>query len=183
MTDPLFFFGGWAVLVRIVVVGVGTYIALVAMLRASGSRTLADANAFDFVVTVAIGSVFGGTLTARGISLSEAGVAFAVLVGMQYLVAKLQVAWPATSRAVTNPPALLYFRGAFLDDAMDSQRVTEGEVRAAARKHGHASLSEVEAVVLESSGAFSVLADVDDAVTFAAGLDQANGGGGGHVES
>jgi len=40
MTDVTFFVSGWNPLVRIVVVGVAMYVALVFFLRISGSRTL-----------------------------------------------------------------------------------------------------------------------------------------------
>jgi len=163
MTDPVFFFGGWRPLARIVVVGVAMYVALVVFLRASGSRTLADLNAFDFVVTVAIGSVFGRALTAKGLSLSEALAAAALLVVLQYAVTSVQVAWPPFGRAVTNPPVLLYFRDEYLRTPMRRERVTASELRAAVRKKPVGTLADVDAVVLESSGEFSVVQSVPSA--------------------
>ncbi len=50
------FFDGWGSLVRVLVVGACAYLSLLALLRLSGKRTLAKLNAFDFVVTVALGS-------------------------------------------------------------------------------------------------------------------------------
>jgi uncharacterized membrane protein YcaP (DUF421 family) len=174
MSEPLFF-DGWQPLVRILVVGVSMYVSLVFFLRLSGSRTLATMNAFDFIVTVAIGSAFGRALTAKGVTLAEAVGAFALLVSLQYVVTRLQVRWPVVSRAVTNPPTLLYFRGEFLQDAIRSERVTEDEIRTAARKNDHGSLAEVEAVVLESSGEFSVVPAVEDPEAFAKSLDESFG--------
>jgi len=171
MSEPLFF-DGWRPLVRILVVGVSMYVTLVLFLRLSGSRTLSTMNAFDFIVTVAIGSVFGRALTATAVSLAEAVAAFALLVALQFAVTKLQVRWPVFGRAVTNPPKLLYFRGQFLEAAMREERVTESELQTAARKKDHGSLDEVEAVVLESSGEFSVVASVDDPEAFGESLDE-----------
>jgi len=171
MTDPLFF-GGWQPLVRILVVGVSMYVSLVVFLRLSGSRTLSTMNAFDFIVTVAIGSAFGRALTAKAVSLAEAVVAFALLVSLQYVVTRLQVRWSIVGRVVTNPPRLLYFRGEFLQDALRTERVTESEVRTAARKNDFGSLSEVEAVVLESSGEFSVVPVVENPETFGESLNE-----------
>lgn len=162
MKDVVYFFAGWEPLGRIVVVGTAMYVMLVVLLRLSGSRTLSSMNAFDFIVTVAIGSVFGRALTARGVALAEAVVAFLLLVALQYAVAWLQTRWPRFGGAVTNPPVLLYYRGRFLRDAMRRQRVTEAELRAAVRKKRLGTLEEVEAVVLESSGAFSVIRTVGD---------------------
>jgi uncharacterized membrane protein YcaP (DUF421 family) len=174
MTDPLLF-SDWGTLARILVVGVSMYVSLLVFLRLSGSRTLSTMNAFDFIVTVAIGSAFGRALTAKSVSLAEAVVAFALLVFLQYVVTRLQVRWPPVSRVVTNPPRLLYFQGEFLRDAMRSERVTEDEIRTAARKNDHASLAAVEAVVLESSGEFSVVPAVENPEAFLESLDDSFG--------
>lgn len=162
MSDVVYFFGGWDPIGRILVVGTLTYVALVVILRISGSRSLASMNAFDFIVSVAIGAVFGRTLTAKGVALAEAVTALALLVALQYTVAWLQTRWTFFMGIITNPPALLYYRGEFLREAMRRQRVTEAEVQGAARKKQLGSMEDVEAVVLESSGEFSVIESLGD---------------------
>ena len=52
----MMFFSGWDGLLRTLVIGVLAYVILILFLRISGKRTLAKMNAFDFVVTVALGS-------------------------------------------------------------------------------------------------------------------------------
>lgn len=157
MDNVTFFFGGWEPLLRIVMVGTAAYAALVLILRASGTRTLAQMNAFDFIVTVAIGASFGRILTARGVALSEAVTAFALLVALQYLVTWLKTRSPAFGRAITSPPAMLFYRGEFQREAMRRVRVTETELRTAVRQQGVGSFGEVEAVILESNGSFAVI--------------------------
>lgn len=49
-------FQGWPGLARTAVVGSMAYAGLVLFLRISGKRTLSKLNAFDLVVTVALGS-------------------------------------------------------------------------------------------------------------------------------
>ncbi len=49
------FYHGHEPIIRVLVVGVLAYIALVFLLRISGSRTLSKMNAFDFIVTIALG--------------------------------------------------------------------------------------------------------------------------------
>lgn len=60
-------------------------------------------------------------------------------------------------RLVTGEPALLLYRGICQPDAMRRSRVTDGEIRAAVGSQGIAALAEVEAVVLETDGSFSVV--------------------------
>ena len=61
------------------------------------------------------------------------------------------------SHLVTAEPTLLFYQGRFLHGQMRRSRVEEDEVRSAIREQGVASLDDVEAVVLESDGAFSVV--------------------------
>ncbi len=66
------FFGSWQDLLRVAVVGSLAYFGLVALLRISGKRTLAKMNAFDFLVTVAMGSILATALLSRDVELAEA---------------------------------------------------------------------------------------------------------------
>lgn len=151
------FFAGWEPIGRILVVATLGYLALVVLLRVSGKRTLSRLNAFDFVITVALGATFGRVLTASSVALAEAVTAFAVLIALQAAVTGLKVRSPRFAGLVTAPPTLLWFRGQWLDAALRTERVTRDEVEATARLHGLGSLAEAEAVVLESDGRFSVV--------------------------
>jgi uncharacterized membrane protein YcaP (DUF421 family) len=51
---------------RVLLAGVLAYAALVLLLRTSGKRTLSKMNAFDLVVTVALGSLLGSVLLFQG---------------------------------------------------------------------------------------------------------------------
>jgi uncharacterized membrane protein YcaP (DUF421 family) len=50
------FFNVWESIVRTLVIGVLAYAILILQLRISGKRTLSKMNAFDFIVTIALGS-------------------------------------------------------------------------------------------------------------------------------
>jgi uncharacterized membrane protein YcaP (DUF421 family) len=79
-------FDSWNSVGRIVVVGTVGYAALISLLRVSGKRTLSKMNAFDFVVTITLGSVFGGLLLNEAVSLTEGIAAIALLVVLQWVV-------------------------------------------------------------------------------------------------
>jgi uncharacterized membrane protein YcaP (DUF421 family) len=162
MSSVNFFFVGWESILRILVVGTAMYASLVVFLRLSGSRTIASMNVFDFIVTVALGAVFGRALTASSVALVEALTASALLIVLQYVVAWLQTRWPRFEQALTNDPTLVYFRGEFLRDEMRDQRLTENELRGAVRKENVGSMDDVEALVFESNGKVSVITSVGD---------------------
>ena len=151
------FFDSWTGLVRVVTVGVLAYAALVAILRISGNRTLSKMNAFDLIVTVALGSTLATILLSRDVALAEGIVALALLVGLQFAVTWLSVRFPLVSHAVKSEPTLLLHRGAFLPEQMRQARVVEAEVLAALREQGIAAKDGVAAVVLETDGTFSVV--------------------------
>jgi len=150
------FFDSWSGLGRVVVVGVLAYLGVVVLLRASGKRTLSKLNAFDLVVTVALGSTLATILLSKDVALAEGLLAFAVLIGLQFFVAWASVRSKRVSAAVKSEPRLLLHRGEFLNDAMRRERVTREEVLAALRKSGAASPEAVRAVVLETDGDLSV---------------------------
>ncbi|MDP9355266.1 MAG: DUF421 domain-containing protein [Chloroflexota bacterium] len=151
------FFDGWFGLGRVIVVGVVAYAALVLILRFSGKRTLSKMNAFDFVVTVALGSTLATILLSKDVALAEGVLALALLIGLQFAITWLSVRSPAVNRLVKAEAALLLHHGELLPGAMRRARVVEAEIRAAVREQGIASLEEVETVVLETDGSFSVI--------------------------
>jgi len=152
------FFNGWSVLGRTLLIGVLAYVSLVFMLRVSGKRTLAKMNAFDLVVTVAIGSTLATIVLSKSVALAEGLLALALLIGMQFAISWSSTRMPWLRRVVTGEPRLLLRDGAMLDDALRDARVTREEVRAAVRSAGIGALGEVAAVVLETDGSFSVIA-------------------------
>jgi uncharacterized membrane protein YcaP (DUF421 family) len=150
-------FAGWENLARILIVGVLAYASLVFFLRISGKRTLSKMNAFDLVVTVALGSTLATVLLNQDVALADGALAFALLIGLQFVVTWTSVRARWVRQLVTGDPRMLLYRGEFLPTAMRHARVTEDEVRAAIRSAGPASLNDVEAVVLETDGSFSVV--------------------------
>ena len=149
------FFDGWAGIVRTVIVGILAYAILVGMLRASGKRTLSKMNAFDLVVTVALGSTLATIILSKDVALVEGIVALALLIGLQLAITGLSVRSSTIGHLVKAEPSMLLYEGQFLHAAMRRERVTEAEVLAAVRSQGIASLDEVEAVVLETDGSFT----------------------------
>ena len=146
-------------LLRILVVGPLAYVMLIAVLRISGKRTLAKMNAFDFVVTVALGSTLASVLLSKDVPLLEGVLALALLALLQFIVASLVKRVPSIGDIVKSEPRLLLIDGQIDDAALRDERVVYGEVEAAVRKRGHGDFAQIAAVVLETDGSFSVIPD------------------------
>ncbi|WP_104526101.1 DUF421 domain-containing protein [Blastococcus atacamensis] len=150
-------FDSWSDLGRILAVGVSAYACLVLVLRLSGKRTLAKLNAFDLVVTVALGSTLATILLSSDVSLAEGIVALALLATAQFVVAWTTVRRPGLRSVVTARPTLVLRDGEPVAAALRDQRVSVDEIRQAVRATGCGDLSRVAAVVLESDGSLSVV--------------------------
>lgn len=158
----IMFFDSWAGLGRTLIVAPLAYLALIILLRVSGKRTLSKMNAFDLVVTVALGSTLATILLSSDVALAEGVLALALLIALQYVIAWLSVRSEQVASLVKAEPTLLFHRGQFLTQALKRERVTHEEVRAAIRAQGIASLEAVEAVVLETDGTFTVVPHPDN---------------------
>ena len=151
------FFDSWSGLLRTAVVGVLAYAGLVLLLRVSGKRTLSKMNAFDLVVTVALGSTLATIILSQDVALAEGLIAFALLIGLQFAITWLSTRSSTVSGLVKSEPALLLHNGRLLPQALRRERVTEAEVRAAVRSAGYARLDDLVAIVLETDGSLSAV--------------------------
>jgi len=153
----LMLFDSWTGLGRVLLVGPLAYVSLVAILRISGKRTLTKLNAFDLVVTVALGSTLATVLLSKSVALAEGVLAMAILVFFQFAITWLAVRVSWVDGLIKSEPTLLVHNGQFLEQALRAQRVTKDEVFSALRSSGAGDLAVVDAVVLETDGSMSVL--------------------------
>jgi len=155
--QPLMFFDTAAQVLRVLVVGTLAYAGLVVVVRAAGPRTLAKLNAFDLVVTVALGSTLATVLLSSDVSYVEGMTGLALLVFLQVAVAWSSVRVRALRRATRSRPHLLLDDGKLDEAALRAARVAPEEVRQAVRSSGQGDLERVRAVVLETDGTLSVI--------------------------
>ena len=141
---------GWIVLSGLVMV-----VAIVAIVRLIGLRSLSKMSSFDFAVTVAIGSILASTV-ASTTTITEGALAVLSLLAVQWVIAQFRRR-SVGGRIVDNRPILLVRDGEFVDDALDAARVTRSDVYARLRGANVHSMSQVLAVVLETTGDISVL--------------------------
>jgi len=151
------FFSDSFSLLRIPIVGVLSYVALLIVLRISGKRTLSKMNSFDFVVTVALGSVFGSILTSQDIALIDGILSFSLLIFLQFVTTWFTVRSKFFSNLIKSSPKLLYYDGHFDLIAMKKERIPKKEILQAVRSHGYDSFEDISVVILETDGSFSII--------------------------
>lgn len=150
-------FESWNGIMRTILAGAIAYAALILLVRISGKRTLSKMNAFDLIVTVALGSTLATILLSGDTPLAEGVLALALLVLLQFVITWLSVRSKTLSRLVKAEPRLMFHRAEFLWGAMKEERVKKEELLQAMRSQGISRLEQVEAVVLETDGSFSVV--------------------------
>ena len=150
-------FDSWTDVLRTIAVGAAAYGFLVIVLLTSGKRTLSQMNAFDFVVTVALGSTLATILLSADVSWTEGATALTLLAALQFLVAWLSTRSQWFRRLVTSQSVVLVANGQFDRDAIESNRLTESQVLQAVRGGGYGDIALVGAVVLEPNGKLSVI--------------------------
>ena len=151
------FFENWYEMWRIFASALIAYLVLTAVLRISGKRTLSKWNAFDFIVTIALGSMLAGVIVSKSSRILEGLFAAALLITFQFIITQLSTKFDWLENLVKAKPTLLYYRNEYLKDAMKKQRVVKSEILAAMRTSSIGSVEAVEAVVLEADGSFSVI--------------------------
>jgi uncharacterized membrane protein YcaP (DUF421 family) len=159
-------------LLRVALVSILAYGWLVLVLRVAGKRSLSKLNAFDFVVTIALGSTLATVVLGKDVSLAEGALAFLMLALLQWLVSRMSIGSHWFSRLARSRPRLLVENGVYRSAAMIDERVTADELDAAIRKAGIGRIEDVAAVVLETDGSLSVIRRADEELTVTRSVDR-----------
>ncbi|MFP7674285.1 DUF421 domain-containing protein [Marivita sp. S0852] len=131
---------------------------VIVVVRVIGLRAFSKMNAFDFVVTVATGSLLAGASQATNwLEFLQPALAIASLLGVQYTIARLRKASDGFQTMVQNAPVILMRDGQIIAPALRQTRVSESDLMAKLREANVAAMADVRAVVLETTGDISVL--------------------------
>ena len=131
---------------------------IVVLIRINGLRSLSKMTNFDFVMTIALGSLVAGAAQASDWQgFAQAMMAMVGLFVVQYTAARLRESSNTVEGVMQNDPVFLMRDGEFFEDALTSTRVAKSDLIAKLREANVLDLSEVRAVVLETTGDVSVL--------------------------
>ncbi len=131
---------------------------VVILVRINGLRSFSKMTNFDFVMTVAVGSLLAGaSQSTNWNAFAQTLAAMAALFIVQYLTARLRKTSDTFATIMQNEPVVLMIDGKILDDALAKTRVSKDDLIAKLREANVLDLSEVRAVILETTGNISVL--------------------------
>lgn len=98
---------------RVLIVGILAYLLVIFVLRITGKRSLSKMNSFDFIVTVALGSILASILTDENLALLNGIMAFSLLLFLQMITSWLSVRSDLVNSLVKATPRLLFYNGRF----------------------------------------------------------------------
>ncbi|TYP86563.1 DUF421 domain-containing protein [Blastococcus xanthinilyticus] len=154
MMDQLGIDAGTAGLV--VLTTVAMYLLLVVCVRLVGQRSLATMSSFDLGCAIALGSVIGRTSLLLDPTLATGALAVVTLFATQAVLGRLRQT-RVLDRLMNRNPVLLMAGDTPLRENMRAAHVAEDELRQKLRQAGIRDLAEVRCVVLERTGAVSVI--------------------------
>ncbi|UUV20881.1 DUF421 domain-containing protein [Paenimyroides aestuarii] len=154
------FFKNWESLYHILICGTIAYLSLFIFIKISGKRTLAKLNAFDFVVSVTLGSILSSIILLK-VSIAEGLTGLFIIISLQYLLAFLAKKSDTMEKVINSTPSLLFYNGKFLNDALQKELITKEEVYAEIRSYKIEKIEDVRAVVLELNGDMTVVKKSD----------------------
>ncbi|MEQ5826234.1 DUF421 domain-containing protein [Sulfitobacter sp. NFXS29] len=146
------------ILARALLLSATALIWVIFVVRVIGLRTFSKMTAFDFVATVATGSLLAGACQATTWpEFAQPTLAISALLGAQFVIARIRQASGRFENAVQNEPVILMQNGEIFDAALSETRVARADLIAKLREANALRFSDVRAVVLETTGDISVL--------------------------
>lgn len=130
---------------------------LLVAFRVAGKRMLGQLTAFDLVVLLIISNVLQNAAIGPDNSLGGGLLGAAVIMALNFLVAWLTFRHKRLERLVSNTPTVIVKHGRVIHSNLDREHMSMPELRAALRKEGITTMSEVRYAILEEDGHVSVI--------------------------
>tara|TARA_Y100000814_G_scaffold57304_1_gene35524 strand:+ start:2262 stop:2783 length:522 start_codon:yes stop_codon:yes gene_type:complete len=131
---------------------------VVVLVRINGLRSFSKMTNFDFVMTVAVGSLLASaSQTNNWEAFLQAMIAMATLFLVQSVTARMRRQSDTIEAVMQNTPVILMRNGQIIESALAETRVARSDLMAKLREANVLDIQQVKAVVLETTGDISVL--------------------------
>ncbi len=157
MDDIHTWFNSWARIWSVVQAAVFFFVLIVFLSRIGGKRLTGQLNNFDWIITVAVGSLMASGILLKDVSVADTTVAILVLAALQWGCTWLAVRSERFAALLKPPPRLLLDKGKVLKDSIVHERIAMAELEARLRQEGFTSLADANWVILETNGKLSVI--------------------------
>jgi uncharacterized membrane protein YcaP (DUF421 family) len=138
------------------------YVFLIAGLRLSGKRELAQLNPFDLVVLLTLSNTVQNAIIGDDNSVTGGIIGATSLLAINYLVVRFLYDHRKLDQIVEGSADILVEDGKVHEHKLKRELITKEELAAAARKQGFETLSQVRQCVLEPGGTLTFIAKKPD---------------------
>lgn len=140
----------------VIISAIAIYLVFLLLVRIFGARVLSGLTGFDIVVGVMLGAVAGRVVIGHPPTLAAGVIGLVTLLCCEaaFGLARNNI---RLHRAINAQPTVVLAHGRPQPDLMRKMHITHDEITSCVRKAGISNLRQVRCVVLEPSGALSVL--------------------------
>lgn len=134
------------------------YLALLALFRLLGKRSLAQVTTFDLLILLIVSEATQQALIGNDFSVTNAVLVIMTLLILSRGFDALSFDFPRLGRWLNDAPVILVEEGEPLEDRMRRTRVSRGELLERARElQGLERLEQIKYAVLERDGRISIV--------------------------
>jgi uncharacterized membrane protein YcaP (DUF421 family) len=142
----------WEFAVRAAVV----YLALLALVRLTGKRTVGQFTPFDLIVVMLLAEAVSGSINGQDGSLPGGLIGAATLIALNTAIAMLTARSKKADALLEGTPVLIGRDGQIYRDVLKRQHVPESDMEQALREND-CELENMRMAVLEADGKISIL--------------------------
>jgi uncharacterized membrane protein YcaP (DUF421 family) len=132
------------------------YLALLAMVRLTGKRTVGQFTPFDLVVVLLLSEAVSGSIAGQDESLTGGLIAAATLLLLNVLIAYASSRSKRFDTLVEGNPVLVGRDGVVYEDVLKRQRVTRADFDKALRE-ADCDLRDMRLAILEADGIINIM--------------------------
>jgi uncharacterized membrane protein YcaP (DUF421 family) len=125
--------------------------------RAVGRKELAGLSSFELILLIVMGDLIQQGVTGDDRSVVGAMLAVATFGLLTLAISYVSFRWSRAGQVVEGLPVVILRDGRVLEEILEIERLTEDEVKDAAREQGIADIGEIEVGIMEAEGKFSFL--------------------------
>lgn len=153
-------------LLEVVLRTVIMFMIILIALRASGKRGIKQLSIFELVLIIGLGSAAGDPMFYDDVGILPAFVVFLVVITLYITVTRLSDRFVKIEKLLEGEPLYVIRNGRLSMDAFRQSGLSQDEFFAELRLRNVAHLGQVQTVLIETSGEFSVLFYADEDVKY-----------------
>jgi uncharacterized membrane protein YcaP (DUF421 family) len=133
------------------------YFFLLITLRAMGKREFSQLSSQELVMLLLIPELLSQALSYEDPSLTNAIIAVTTLLTLTFFTSLVMHRHKRMEKLIEGIPIVLVQHGKFVEDAMNRERVTPGEIFAQMHQSGLETLDQVRWAILETEGRIAIV--------------------------